>query len=154
MIQATYAFLPSMLERRSGCVINVSSVEGCAATRTRRHAAFKSAVVQFTRSLGVQVALEGVRVNGIGPDLTRSIQCDHSRVYTPEEADHWPRWIPVGREGTPDDQAGVILFLASPLSSYLVGHTIPTDGGTLAAGGWYRTQHRPNRQFTNFPYDP
>jgi NAD(P)-dependent dehydrogenase (short-subunit alcohol dehydrogenase family) len=153
IFQVTYAFLPSMLERRSGRIINVSSIEGMRGyPNAPVYAAFKAAVVQFTRSLGVQVALDGVRINGIAPDLTRSIQCDHASVYGPGEADHWPRWIPIGREGTPEDQAGVILFLASELSSFLIGHTVPVDGGTGAAGGWYRSQHR-KRPFTNFPYD-
>jgi NAD(P)-dependent dehydrogenase (short-subunit alcohol dehydrogenase family) len=51
----------------------------------------------------------------------------------------WPVWVPVGRVGDPLDQARVILFLASELSGFVTGHTIPTDGGTGAAGGWFRS---------------
>jgi NAD(P)-dependent dehydrogenase (short-subunit alcohol dehydrogenase family) len=50
-----------------------------------------------------------------------------------------PTWVPLGRFGTPDDIAGVVLFLASDLSSFVTGTTVHADGGTLAAGGWYRT---------------
>ena len=52
--------------------------------------------------------------------------------------DHlWESWAPVGRLGWPDDQARVALFLASDLSSFVTGHNVPVDGGTLAGGGWF-----------------
>jgi NAD(P)-dependent dehydrogenase (short-subunit alcohol dehydrogenase family) len=64
--------------------------------------------------------------------------------------------VPVGRIGVPDDQARVLLFLASELSAFVTGLTIPTDGGTAAAGGWYRTNRREPRwpPWTNKPFDP
>jgi NAD(P)-dependent dehydrogenase (short-subunit alcohol dehydrogenase family) len=156
VFRTTHAFLRHMIERGSGSIINVSSIEGTRGYPNQPvYAAFKAAVIQFTRSLGVQVAAQGVRVNGIAPDLTRSIQCDHPRVVGPDRIDQWPRWTPIGREGMPDDQADVILFLATDASRYLVGHTIPTDGGTGAAAGWHRSARPlPAGQFTNFPFEP
>ena len=58
-----------------------------------------------------------------------------------------PVWVPVGRFGQGEDIASVALFLASDLADWIVGHTIVADGGTLAAGGWFRTPER----WTNSP---
>ena len=154
VLRVTHAFLPSMIERHDGTVVNVSSVEGVRGYPPDAvYAACKAAVVHFTRSLGVEVAGKGVKVNGIAPDLTQSVQSDFGR--DPEwAADKWPTFLPVGRVGQPVDQARVLLFLASELSDFLVGHTIPTDGGTLAAGGWFPSTHRKGRSWTNRPFDP
>jgi NAD(P)-dependent dehydrogenase (short-subunit alcohol dehydrogenase family) len=56
--------------------------------------------------------------------------------------------------GLPEDQARVILFLASDLAAFVTGHTIPTDGGTGAAGGWFRSSRRADREWTNRPVAP
>ena len=154
VLRLTHAFLPSMIERRNGTIVNVSSVEGIRGYPPDAvYAAFKAAVVHFTRSLGVEVAGKGVKVNGIAPDLTQSVQSDFNR--DPDWAkDKWPTFLPVGRVGQPVDQARVLLFLASELSDFLVGHTIPTDGGTLAAGGWFPSTRRRGRSWTNRPFDP
>ena len=151
----THAFLPAMIGRRSGAIINVSSVEGLRGyPEDPVYAAFKSAVIHFTRSLAVQVGRDGVRVNAIGPDVTESLQVPYSQWLSAEEQAHWPQWVPVGRMGLPEDQARVILFLASDLSAFVTGHTIPTDGGTGAAGGWFRSSRRPDREWTNRPVAP
>ncbi|OBH27903.1 SDR family NAD(P)-dependent oxidoreductase [Mycobacterium sp. E1319] len=151
----THAFLPAMVQRRSGAIVNVSSVEGLRGyPEDPVYAAFKAAVIGFTRSLAVQVGGLGVRVNAIAPDVTESLQVPYSQWLTAEEHQQWPRWVPVGRMGRPDDQARVILFLASELSGFVTGHTIPTDGGTGAAGGWFRSPRRAGRQWTNRPIDP
>ncbi len=151
----TYAFLPAMIERRAGAIVNVSSVEGLRGyPEDPVYAAFKAAVIHFTRSLAVQVGRDGVRVNAIGPDVTESLQVPYSRWLSAEEHQQWPHWVPVGRMGLPEDQARVILFLASDLSAFVTGHTIPTDGGTGAAGGWFRSSRRPDREWTNRPVAP
>jgi NAD(P)-dependent dehydrogenase (short-subunit alcohol dehydrogenase family) len=132
----TRAFLPAMIDRRRGAVVNVHSVEGMRGyPGDPVYAAMKAAVAHFTTSLAVSVGRHGVRVNGIGPDLTQTPQVDYLTGY--EDHNHlWPSWAPVGRLGWPDDQARVALFLASDLSSYVTGHNVPVDGGTKAAGGW------------------
>jgi 2-hydroxycyclohexanecarboxyl-CoA dehydrogenase len=151
----THAFLPAMIGRRSGAVVNVSSVEGLRGyPEDPVYAAFKAAVIHFTRSLAVQVGRDGVRVNAIGPDVTESLQVPYSQWLSAEEQAQWPQWVPVGRMGLPEDQAQVILFLASDLSAFVTGHTIPTDGGTGAAGGWFRSSRRPDREWTNRPVAP
>jgi NAD(P)-dependent dehydrogenase (short-subunit alcohol dehydrogenase family) len=151
----THAFLPTMIERHAGAIVNVSSVEGLRGyPEDPVYAAFKAAVIHFTRSLAVQVGRAGVRVNAIGPDVTESLQVPYSQWLTAEEQLQWPQWVPVGRMGLPEDQARVILFLASDLSAFVTGHTIPTDGGTGAAGGWFRSSRRPDREWTNRPVAP
>jgi NAD(P)-dependent dehydrogenase (short-subunit alcohol dehydrogenase family) len=152
----TRAFLPSMLDRRSGSIINVTSVEGLRGYPAGIvYGAFKAAAVQFTRSLGVQVAHHGVRVNGIGPDVTDALQVPYEKLVPADQWHLWPQWVPVGRVGVGRDQARVILFLASDLSGFVTGHTIPTDGGTGAAGGWFRSDRRAGGTgWTNRPIDP
>ncbi len=155
VLVVTHAFLPAMIDRRSGAIINVSSVEGLRGyPEDPVYAAFKAAVIGFTRSLAVQVGGDGVRVNGIAPDVTESLQVPYGRWLSDEEQRQWPQWVPVGRMGHPEDQARVILFLASDLSAFVTGHTIPTDGGTGAAGGWFRSSRRPGREWTNRPIAP
>ncbi|MCW2935985.1 MAG: short-chain dehydrogenase/reductase [Actinomycetia bacterium] len=140
VLLVTHAFLPSMTARGSGAIVNVSSVEGLRGYPAEPvYGGLKAAVIQFTRSLAVQVGHQGVRVNAIGPDVTESVQVPYSKWVTGEQEAMWPVWVPVGRAGDPIDQARVILFLASDLSGFVTGHTIPTDGGTGAAGGWFRS---------------
>ncbi len=151
----THAFLPAMIDQHAGAIVNVSSIEGLRGyPEDPVYAAFKAAVVHFTRSLAVQVGRDGVRVNGIGPDVTESLQVPYSQWLSAEEQTQWPQWVPLGRMGLPEDQARVILFLASDLSAFVTGHTIPTDGGTGAAGGWFRSSRRGDREWTNRPVAP
>src|SRR3954463_14817185 len=75
----TQAFLPAMIDRHAGAIVNVSSVEGLRGyPEDPVYAAFKGAVIAFTRSLAVQVGRDGVRVNAIGPDVTESLQVPYS----------------------------------------------------------------------------
>jgi NAD(P)-dependent dehydrogenase (short-subunit alcohol dehydrogenase family) len=132
----THAFLDSMIEGGGGSIVNVHSVEGMRGyPGDPVYGAMKAASAHFSTCLAVQMGRHGIRVNGIGPDLTQSPQVDYAPV---SEYDHmWESWAPVGRLGWPEDQARVALFLASDLSSFVTGHNIPTDGGTRAGGGWF-----------------
>jgi NAD(P)-dependent dehydrogenase (short-subunit alcohol dehydrogenase family) len=149
----TRAFVPGMVERGKGSVVNVSSVEGFRAMPRRPvYGAFKAAITGFTKSLAVDLGNSGVRVNAIAPDLTETLQVPYSRwVTTDEDRARIPTWVPVGRFGTPEDVANVALFLASDLSAFVTGATIPADGGSLAAGGWFRTE---DGGWTNRPRHP
>ena len=152
VFRCTRAFAPSMVERRSGAIVNVSSVESLRGyPADPAYGAYKAAVSHFTRCLALELAPHGVRVNAIAPDVTQSVQIDYSTV--PEElADRWPIWVPVGRAGEPADNADVVLFLVSELSRFMIGQVLPTDGGTLDAGGWFRTTR--SGRWTNRPRDP
>jgi NAD(P)-dependent dehydrogenase (short-subunit alcohol dehydrogenase family) len=146
-LRATRAFLPGMLERGWGRVVNFSSVEGLRAMpEAAVYTAMKGAIDSFTLSLGVEVAGRGVRVNCVAVDKTRTEQVgyyDLGDEYEPMAK----VWIPAGRYGQPEDVAKVVLFLSSELCDWVVGRTIPADGGTLAAGGWYPTRTK----WTNSP---
>lgn len=140
VMRMTHEFLPGMLERSSGTIINLSSVEGLRGYPPDPvYGSMKAAVVQFTKSLGVQVAARGVRVNGIAPDVTQTLQVPYDAWIPPEQEHLWPSWVPAGRKAMPVDQALTALYLASDLSRMIPGLTLPVDGGTVAAGGWYLT---------------
>jgi NAD(P)-dependent dehydrogenase (short-subunit alcohol dehydrogenase family) len=133
----THAFLESMIEHHRGSIVNVHSVEGMRGYPGEPvYGAMKAAVAHFTTCLAVDQGRNGIRVNGIGPDLTQTPQVDYVTGFE-SHADLWPSWAPVGRLGWPEDQARVALFLASDLSGYVTGHNIPVDGGTKAGGGWF-----------------
>jgi NAD(P)-dependent dehydrogenase (short-subunit alcohol dehydrogenase family) len=145
----TQVFVPAMVEGGRGSIVNVSSVEAFRAIPRRAvYSAFKGAVTQFTKSLAVDLGNAGVRVNAIAPDLTESLQVPYSRWVPEDQQDRIPSWVPVGRFGTADDIAGVTLFLASDLAAFVTGTTVHADGGSLAAGGWFR---RPDGTWTNRP---
>jgi NAD(P)-dependent dehydrogenase (short-subunit alcohol dehydrogenase family) len=133
----THALLPRIVAAR-GAIVNVSSVEGLRGYPVDPvYGAYKAAVIHFTRCLALELGGRGVRVNAIGPDITQSLQVDYSTVPEDERA-KWQVWAPLGRMGHPEDQADVIAFLVSEDARFVTGHCIPTDGGTLAGGGWFR----------------
>ncbi|HTY27936.1 MAG TPA: SDR family oxidoreductase [Mycobacterium sp.] len=132
----TRAFLPAMIDAHRGSIVNVHSVEGMRGfPRDPVYGAMKAAVAHFTTCLAVDVGRYGIRVNGIGTDLTQTPQVDYLTGYEDVE-ELWQSWAPVGRVGWPEDQARVALFLASEASGFVTGHNIPVDGGTKAGGGW------------------
>jgi NAD(P)-dependent dehydrogenase (short-subunit alcohol dehydrogenase family) len=134
-----------------GSIVSVSTIEAFRAIPTRAvYSAFKAAITGFTRSLAVEYAHHGVRVNAIAPDVTETLQVPYGKWVGPEEQHLIPTWVPLGRFGRPADIAGVALFLASDLSAFVTGTTVHVDGGTYAAGGWFPTEeggwtNRPRR---------
>lgn len=149
VVAVTRAFLNSMIEQGTGSIVNVHSVEGMRGFPGEPvYAAMKAAAAHFTTSLAAGYGRHGIRVNGIGTDLTQTPQVDYISGYEDHEA-LWEAWAPAGRLGWPIDQARVALFLASDMSSFVTGHNIPVDGGTKAGGGWF---YSPTAQrFVNRP---
>jgi NAD(P)-dependent dehydrogenase (short-subunit alcohol dehydrogenase family) len=132
----TRAFIPSMIEAHSGRIVNIHSVEGMRGyPKDPVYGAMKAAAAHFTTSLAVAMGRHGIRVNGIGCDLTQTPQVDYLTGYEDHEQ-LWESWAPVGRVGWPDEQARAALFLASDLSSFVTGENLAVDGGTKAGGGW------------------
>ncbi|MDZ4319627.1 MAG: SDR family oxidoreductase, partial [Phenylobacterium sp.] len=114
-----------------GALITVSSTAAYHATRGNpAYNASKTGVLGLTRTLAVAWAQDGIRVNGLAPGL---VDTKLTKVTTenPDRLAASLRQIPAGRLGTPDDMAGVALFLASPLAAYVYGQTIPCDGGLI-----------------------
>jgi NAD(P)-dependent dehydrogenase (short-subunit alcohol dehydrogenase family) len=145
----TRAFLDTMKSQQRGSIVNLHSVEGLRGyPGDPVYAAMKAAVAHFTTSLAVTMGRSGIRVNGIGPDLTQTPQVDYLTGFEDHD-DLWPAWAPVGRLGWPEDQARVALFLASDLSAFVTGHNIPVDGGSKAGGGWFFSPTA--RRFVNRP---
>ncbi|HQV58063.1 MAG TPA: SDR family oxidoreductase, partial [Ilumatobacteraceae bacterium] len=145
----TRAFTDQMIAQHSGNIINIHSVEGMRGYPAEPvYGAMKAASAHFTVCLAGQLGRQGIRVNGIGPDLTQTPQVDYITGWE-NDTELWPSWAPVGRLGWPEDQARVALFLASDLSSFVTGHNVPVDGGTKAGGGWFWSPTE--RRFTNRP---
>jgi 3-oxoacyl-[acyl-carrier protein] reductase len=120
-----------------GSVVNISSIEGTrAAPGYAAYAAAKAGVVNVTKTAALELAPHGIRVNCLAPDVTMTGGL--RAVAPPGFEEGVASMVPMGRAGHVDEVAGAALFLASRLSSYVTGQTIHVDGGTAAAGGWYR----------------
>lgn len=119
----------AMLKASQGSIITISSTAAFHAVRGNpAYAASKAGAFGLTRTLGDAWARDGIRVNGIAPGF---VATKMTRVTTdhPQRKETAMERIPLGRFGTPNDMAGVALFLASPLAAYVIGQTIPVDGG-------------------------
>lgn len=120
-----------MLAQSHGSLIVISSVAAFLATKGNpAYNASKAGVTALTRNLAQAWASEGIRVNAIAPGL---VDTKLTRVTTgnPQRLEATLGRIPLGRLGTIEEMAGVTLFLASPLSSYMIGQTLLVDGGRL-----------------------
>lgn len=131
-VHLMHAVLPHMIERGSGSIINVSSIAGLRGIPMMSHyGAAKAAVISVTKSVAVEVAPQGIRVNALVPgwietDLTGFLRTDESI----EES--VLRDVPMGRWGTSDEIADGAVFLASDASSFMTGQTLILDGGLSA----------------------
>jgi 3-oxoacyl-[acyl-carrier protein] reductase len=116
-----------------GSIINITSIEGHrAAPGYAVYAGMKSAVANFSRTLALELAPQGIRINNIAPDQTPTEGMPMDYVAEVIQAG-----IPMGRQGTYEDIGGCALFLASDLSTYVTGTTLHPDGGAFASAGWY-----------------
>jgi 3-oxoacyl-[acyl-carrier protein] reductase len=118
----------------NGSMIAVSSIMGVAYGWDEhiQYSAAKAGVVGLVRGLAVELARDGIRVNGIAPGYIRTAQAlseEHS--LGPEGLERAAEFIPMGRVGEPEDIADVIVFLASDAARYLTGQVIVVDGGLL-----------------------
>jgi 3-oxoacyl-[acyl-carrier protein] reductase len=121
----------TLLKESRGSLIIVSSTAAFQSTRGNpAYNASKAGAVGLTRTLADAWAPDGIRVNGVAPGM---VATKMTRVTTenPKRLAAILSSIPLGRLGTGDEIAGAALFLASPLAGYVVGQTIPVDGGLL-----------------------
>jgi 3-oxoacyl-[acyl-carrier protein] reductase len=123
-------FYPMLRENRGALIIVSSTAAYHATMGNPAYNASKTGAVGLTRTLGQAWAEDGIRVNGIAPGL---VDTKMTKVTTsnPKRLEGALARIPLKRLGTPADMAGAALFLASPLSSYIVGQTIVVDGGLI-----------------------
>jgi 3-oxoacyl-[acyl-carrier protein] reductase len=123
-----------MRQRKKGAVVCVSSIMGVAYGWDEHvhYSSAKAGVVGLIRGLAVELAKDGVRVNGVAPGYIRTAQLlseEHS--LGPVGAEQAGAFIPMGRIGEPEDIADVILFLASNSARYMTGQVVVVDGGLL-----------------------
>jgi 3-oxoacyl-[acyl-carrier protein] reductase len=127
-----------------GSIITLTSIEGHrAAPGYAVYAGMKAAVTNFSRTLALELAPHGVRVNCIAPDYTPTEGMPAAPQQRVVEAG-----IPMGRLGTYEDIGGCALFLASDLSNYVTGTTLHPDGGAFASAGWFNW---PGLGYLNMP---
>lgn len=123
------AVAPLMKQQKSGSIINLSSIAGLgAAARAHAYGATKWAVRGMTKSAAVELAPFGIRVNSVHPGLIDTRMMDELSE-TSEELD---ARVPLGRQGTVDEIARLVLFLASDDSSHCSGHEFVADGAMKA----------------------
>lgn len=128
------AAAPGMRARKSGSIIALSSIMGVAYGWDEHvhYSAAKAGVVGLVRGLAVELARDGVRVNGLAPGYIRTAQLlSEENSLGPAGAEKAAEFIPMGRLGTPEDIADVIAFLASHAARYMTGQVLVVDGGLL-----------------------
>jgi NAD(P)-dependent dehydrogenase (short-subunit alcohol dehydrogenase family) len=132
VVHVTQAVLPQMLERRSGSIINVSSVAGLRGAPTMSHyAAAKAAVLSLSQSLATETAWAGVRVNSLVPGWIETDLTGFLRESDDAERSLLSR-VPMARWGRPGEIADPAVFLASDASSFMTGQALVVDGGLSA----------------------
>lgn len=123
----TNTVLKSMIYKKSGVIINVSSIWGEHGASCEVHySASKSAIIGFTKALAKEMGLSGIRVNCISPGM---IDTHMNDIFSQDEKTQIINQIPLGRMGTATDCANLIYFLASDDAKYITGQNISINGG-------------------------
>ena len=118
-----------MMKARQGRIINISSVVGISGNAGQaNYSASKAGIIGFTKSLAKELASRNILVNAVAPGY---IQTDMTSVLKDDVKESIINEIPLKRQGTPEDVANVVKFLASNDSSYITGQVINIDGGML-----------------------
>ena len=120
-----------MVARKSGCIVNVTSVSASngGGAGNSAYVAAKGGLHSFTKALAKELVHFGVRVNAVSPGLIATPI--HQRNTSPEVVERTLKAVPMARMGSPEEVAAAILFLASPAASYITGETIEVNGGML-----------------------
>ena len=122
-----HAVTPVMMKQRSGSIIGMASVVGIHGNAGQaNYSASKAGMIALHKSMAKELGPRGIRANCIAPGFIIS---DMTAAMPEEVRNEWIKTIPMRRGGTPEDVAGVALFLASELSAYVSGQVIPVCGG-------------------------
>ena len=139
------------MQTAGGSIINITSIEAHrAAPGYAVYAAMKAGVTSLTRTLAIELAPKGIRVNTIAPDyiVTPGLASLTEGVREEVVALQHRIGTPMGRVGQLEDAGGCALFLASNLSSFVTGTTLHPDGGAIASAGWFNW---PDGGYSNQP---
>jgi NAD(P)-dependent dehydrogenase (short-subunit alcohol dehydrogenase family) len=117
-----------------GCIINTSSITSLVGITTgnANYASTKGALNALTRTLAIEWAPHGIRVNAIAPTHVKTALIEQKMEEDPELAKFFLNNIPLGRMGTPEDVAGAAIYLASEAGALVSGHVLVVDGGHTA----------------------
>lgn len=127
VFQCCRAVVPHMRNRRYGRIVNMASIAGKEGNpRMVPYSATKAAVIALTKSLGKEVATEGICVNAVSPAVVHTPILDQ---LTPEQVSYMTQRIPMSRTGKPEEIAAVVHFLASPDCSFVTAQCYDASGG-------------------------
>jgi NAD(P)-dependent dehydrogenase (short-subunit alcohol dehydrogenase family) len=126
------AFGPRMLEQKRGVVINIASGRGVEGAKNGAgYACSKAAILSITKTLALEWAAHGIRVNAIIPGVSMTAQPLEANTTAEELAERGRKTIPLGRVGYPDDMAGLAAFMASSDGAYMTGQGVAMNGGRV-----------------------
>jgi 3-oxoacyl-[acyl-carrier protein] reductase len=152
MFVVTRAMIPLLQKTgNGGSIINLSSIEGFRAyPGDIIYCAFKHAVTGFTRGLALELALDKIRVNVIGPETTDTEQVPLDKVLSPDMRAKANLTLPLNRFGRPEDSAWAAVYLASDNAGWITGQALLVDGGGQMGNVWQRVP--PDNKWTNVPF--
>ncbi|MBR1591762.1 MAG: 3-oxoacyl-ACP reductase FabG [Ruminococcus sp.] len=128
-LNCSRVFLPEMIRKKSGCIINISSMWGqCGASCEVDYSASKAGVIGFTKALAKETAPSGIRVNCVAPGF---IMTDMNKRYSWEDLELIREDIPLGIFGKPEHIADAVSFLASEKAVYITGQILAINGGMV-----------------------
>jgi NAD(P)-dependent dehydrogenase (short-subunit alcohol dehydrogenase family) len=132
MLQLSQVAFEPLVASGHGCVINIASIAGMSVLRPQKHIGYnaaKAAVVMLTKTMAVEWASSGVRVNAIAPGYMMSPAVELVKSEHPDFYEEWMAKVPMERPGEPAELGGTAVYLASDASSYVTGSVLVVDGG-------------------------
>ena len=125
--------IPAMLKNGGGAIVNTSSGLGLVgAAGVPIYVASKHAVEGLTKSVALEYAKQGIRVNAVSPGLIQTEMLDRTVQTNTELIEYFKTTLPMGRIGTPEEVVNAVLWLCSDASSFVTGHSLTVDGGYIA----------------------